>query len=120
MRAEMAAEDILCLLLARGTLPPELRKQASDLLANPLRWDRLLDRAKEHQVFPLVYRNLRDLGFSGVPEPIRVRPSTTTWASRTAPQGRQVSARRGETGDRMAGVLGRIKAGRTCARQRRR
>ena len=67
----MAAEDILCLLLARGTLPPELRKQASDLLANPLRWDRLLDRAKEHQVFPLVYRNLRDLGFSGVPEPIR-------------------------------------------------
>src|SRR5437773_1182110 len=71
MRAEMAAEDVLCLLLARGTLPPDLRVQASNLLANPLRWDRLLDRAKEHQVFPLVYRNLRELGFSGVPEPIR-------------------------------------------------
>ena len=30
-----------------------------------------MERARSHQVFPLVYRNLNDLGFSGVPEAVQ-------------------------------------------------
>ena len=30
-----------------------------------------MERARSHQVYPLVYRNLSDLGFSGVPEAVQ-------------------------------------------------
>jgi hypothetical protein len=66
----MAPEDRLCLLLARGRLSPGAQKQALELLASPLRWDVILRRATAHQVFPLLYRNLRALDSSAVPEDV--------------------------------------------------
>lgn len=67
-QAGLTQEDRLCLLLARGQLPPEVRTHVLELLAAPLQWPLLLDRAYAHQVYPLLYRNLRNLGFPGVPQ----------------------------------------------------
>jgi hypothetical protein len=67
----MSPEDELCLLLARGQLSPQVRERALALLSTPLRWNLLLDRARDHQVFPLLYRNLRRLEFQGVPDAAR-------------------------------------------------
>ena len=71
MRVDMSPEDELCLLLARGQLPPEGEERALGLLESPLHWDLLLERAHEHQVFPLLYHNLRSLEFHGVPDAVR-------------------------------------------------
>ncbi len=67
----LAPEDELCLLLARGQLPPEERARALGLLATPPQWPVIMQRARSHQVYPLLYRNLSDLGFSGVPEAVQ-------------------------------------------------
>jgi Uncharacterised nucleotidyltransferase len=67
----MAPEDQLCLLLARGQVSPEVRSRILQFLAAPLQWPLILERARTHQVYPLLYRNLRDLGFSGVPEAVQ-------------------------------------------------
>ena len=64
----MLPEDELCLLLARGQLSPEVQTRILQFLAAPLQWPLILERARTQQVYPLVYRNLRDLGFPGVPE----------------------------------------------------
>jgi hypothetical protein len=69
----MSPEDELCLLLARGQLPTEAQERALGLLESPLRWDLLLERAREHQVIPLLYRNLRSLDFHGVPDAARAQ-----------------------------------------------
>jgi hypothetical protein len=58
------------LLLARGTLPSQVQEQALAWLATPLRWDVILERAMAHEVYPLLYRSLRQLGFPGVPAPV--------------------------------------------------
>ena len=71
MTRTMIPEDQLCLLLARGHLTPELRSRSLDLLATSLRWPLVLERAYSHQVYPLLYRNLCDLAFPGVPDPIQ-------------------------------------------------
>jgi hypothetical protein len=63
--------DQLCLLLARGKLTPEVRTRALEMLAAPLPWPLILERSRSHQVYPLLYRNLRDLGFPGVPEAVQ-------------------------------------------------
>jgi hypothetical protein len=73
MRLDLSTEDELCLLLARGQLSPEVRERASKLLSTDLHWEALLARAREHQVFPLLYRNLHGLGFHGVPEAARAQ-----------------------------------------------
>jgi len=67
----MTPEDRLCLLLARGQLSPELQKQILESLASPVQWPLVLQRAYQHQVYPLLYRNLRDLGFPGVPDAVQ-------------------------------------------------
>jgi Uncharacterised nucleotidyltransferase len=67
----MVPEDELCLLLARGQLSPEVRTRILQFLAAPLQWPLILERACAHQVYPLLYRNLRDLGFPGVPETVK-------------------------------------------------
>ena len=67
MNAALTPEDQLCLLLARGQLPPELRNRVLEFLASPLQWPLIMERASSHQVYPLLYRNLRALGFPGVP-----------------------------------------------------
>jgi hypothetical protein len=71
MRENILPEDQLCLLLARRHLTSEERARAEALLASPLQWPLILERAYSHQVYPLLYRNLLDLGFPGVPEPVQ-------------------------------------------------
>ena len=71
MRADMAPEDQLCLLLATGQVPALAQEKACALLATPLHWNLILERAAEHGVSPLLYRNLRRLGFPGVPAEVR-------------------------------------------------
>ena len=71
MTPALTREDELCLLLARGKLNSEERACVLQFLATPLQWPLLLERAYSHQVYPLVYRNLRDVGFSGVPEKVQ-------------------------------------------------
>ncbi len=67
----LTPEDELCLLLARGQLPHVERTRALEFLATPLQWPVIMQRARSHQVYPLVYRNLSDLDFAGVPEAVQ-------------------------------------------------
>ena len=67
----MTPEDRLVLLLARGHLPPPLAEQARSLLALPLRWERVLEQATAHEVYPLVHHHLRALDPPGVPLEVR-------------------------------------------------
>jgi hypothetical protein len=71
MRVDVSPEDELCLLLARAQLSPEAQERALNLLASPLEWPRLFERARTYEVFPLLYAGLRTLGFPGVPDPVR-------------------------------------------------
>jgi hypothetical protein len=71
MRENMTPEDELCLLLARGQLTPEVRTRILQFLATPLQWPLILEHAYSHQVYPLIYRNLRDLGFPGVSDAVQ-------------------------------------------------
>ena len=72
MVLSMTPEDQLCLLLARGQLAPQVRTRILELLAASLQWPVILERAGSHQVYPLLYRNLLDLGFPGVPEAVQL------------------------------------------------
>ena len=72
----MSPEDELCLLLARARLSPEARERALSLLAGPLQWPRVFERARRYGVFPLLYAALRALGFPGVPGPVRLEWTT--------------------------------------------
>src|SRR5215469_1388399 len=66
-----SGEDRLCLLLARGRLTSEEQFRARELLTSPVNWSDVVERAYAHGVYPLVYSNLRELGFDGVPNAIR-------------------------------------------------
>ena len=71
MRHNMIPEDRLCLLLARGQIQPDVEQRILKLLGTPLCWPLLLERSYAHQVYPLVYRNLRQLGFPGIPDAVQ-------------------------------------------------
>jgi hypothetical protein len=71
MREDMTPEDQLCLLLARGHLTPDLQQRILEFLASAPQWPLVLERAYTHQVYPLLYRNLRELGFPGVPDAVQ-------------------------------------------------
>jgi hypothetical protein len=71
----MTPEDQLCLLLARQ-LSADVRKQAVDLLASPLRWPLVLEHAKRYGITPLLYHALEALGFYDVPDPVRTELAT--------------------------------------------
>lgn len=73
MRFDLSPEDRLCLILARGQLPPPACEEARALLARPLQWDRVLEQARANEVYPMLYRNLRYLGFAGVPASVRAK-----------------------------------------------
>ena len=73
MQADATPEDQLILLLARGALTPHVQAQALVLLAMPLRWDLILEGAVAHEVYPLLYRNLRRVGFPGVPADVCIK-----------------------------------------------
>ena len=67
----LTQEDRFCLLLSRGQFTADERAQAREFLSGPVEWSVLLDRAYAHQVYPLVYRNLRQFGFSAVPHEVQ-------------------------------------------------
>src|SRR5919108_1647905 len=69
--APLSPENQAILLLARGELTPHVQARALTLLATPLRWELLLERARVHQVYPLLFRNLDRLGFLGIPGQVR-------------------------------------------------
>ena len=71
MREDMTPEDQLCLLLARGQIEPDVQQRILEFLASALQWPLVLERAYAHQVYPLLYRNLRELGFPGVPDAVQ-------------------------------------------------
>ena len=71
MTPARSREDELCLLLARGKLSSEERVRTLQFLATPLQWPLILERAYSHQVYPLLYRNLLELGFPGVPHEVQ-------------------------------------------------
>jgi Uncharacterised nucleotidyltransferase len=67
----LSAEDYLCLLLSRGQLSYDQECRARQLLSGTIRWPELLDRVYAHETWPLVYRNLRELGFFCAPDGVR-------------------------------------------------
>src|SRR5208337_1343732 len=67
----MSPEDELCLLLARAQLSPEARERTLSVLAGPLQWPRVFERARRYEIFPLLYAGLHTLDFPGVPEAVR-------------------------------------------------
>ena len=71
MSPRLTPEDRLCLLLSRGQLTSDEQARAREFLSAPVQWSILLERAYAHQVYPLIYRNLRQLGFSAVPEAVQ-------------------------------------------------
>ena len=71
MREDMTPEDQLCLLLARGQIKPDVQQRILKFLASTLRWPLILEHAHTHQIYPLFYRNLRTLGFPGVPDAVQ-------------------------------------------------
>ena len=71
MLTGLLPEDELCLLLARGQLPPSVRTRALELLARSIRWEEVLRRGEEHRVTPLLYRSLVELEFPGAPDEVR-------------------------------------------------
>jgi hypothetical protein len=95
----MAREDQLCLLLARGQLTPEVRSRILETLATPLQWPQVLERAYSHQVYPLLYRSLRELGFPGVPETVQTELKGAYLANAMQP----VARRRTRAAARVAG-----------------
>jgi hypothetical protein len=51
----------LVLLLARGAFPLSVQEKALALLAEPIDWDVILERVTSEEVYPLFYRNLREI-----------------------------------------------------------
>lgn len=74
--ASCTPEDELLLLLARGSCTPEIQAQAGLLLGQKLAWPHILRQAWTHEVFPLLYRNLRTIDFPGVPTVVRAELET--------------------------------------------
>jgi hypothetical protein len=60
--------DELVLILSRKTLTSEDRERSCRILTAGVDWSRVLNHAADHEVFPLLRRNLADLGFPGVPD----------------------------------------------------
>jgi len=67
----LSLEEHLCLLLSRGQLLPAHEVQVRELLSLPVRWPELLELVYAQETWPLVYRNLRELGFFSVPDAVR-------------------------------------------------
>lgn len=68
---ELSPEDRCLLLLAQGARAPEIRDEVRELLPHDISWTRILERARAHDVLPLVTQNLKLLGWPGVTAEIR-------------------------------------------------
>src|SRR5215831_13656275 len=73
---KLAPEDRLCMLLALGTLDLEHTNEVVALLETRtgrlLDWQLVLRRAQQHDVYPLIWRNLQGLGSTSASPEIRV------------------------------------------------
>src|SRR5262245_33615349 len=67
----MDPADDLVLLLARKTISAEEQARTRQILSAGVDWSRVVTHAQVHEVAPLLYRNLADLGFPGVPDEAR-------------------------------------------------
>jgi hypothetical protein len=67
----MEPADELVLLLSRKTLTPEERERSRRILSAGVEWTRVLNHARDHEVSPMLYRNLEELGFPGMPQEAR-------------------------------------------------
>jgi hypothetical protein len=68
----LSAEEQLCLFLSVGCPSGSFRDRASELSATPLNWEIVVQYAVREGTFPLLYRNLRALGFPGGSPGVRV------------------------------------------------
>ncbi|MGA2859323.1 MAG: hypothetical protein ABSE40_20845 [Candidatus Sulfotelmatobacter sp.] len=71
MIGRLAQEDQLCLLISRGQLTADEQVHAREFLGAPVQWPLLLERAYTNQAYPLVYRNVRQLGLPAVPDAVQ-------------------------------------------------
>lgn len=71
VQRNLSPEDQSVLLLTCSELTPHLQEHALGLLATPLCWNLILERARVHGVYPLLLRNLARLGFSDIPAQVR-------------------------------------------------
>jgi len=76
MHSAISREDRACLLLALGRLSSSENEEVNSLLSTPLQWEKILERSLQHEVYPLVVRNLKACGFPGVPGQVRSRLQT--------------------------------------------
>jgi putative nucleotidyltransferase-like protein len=70
-------ETRLLLLLAHGSMSADARDEARIILGREIGWSRILRQATANGLLPLVTRNLRQLGFPGVPTPVRAELETS-------------------------------------------
>jgi hypothetical protein len=71
-RLMLTAEDRLLLLLARPVLTSAETEEVCSLVERPLDWLTVLALARSHEVYPLLYRQIRTLGVDGVPDDVSV------------------------------------------------
>jgi hypothetical protein len=71
------AEIRLLLLLARGSPSADILDEARIILGQEIGWSSILEQAKVNGLVPLVTRNLRQLGFPGVPPQVRADLETS-------------------------------------------
>jgi hypothetical protein len=69
---QITTGDKVLLLLSQGHLSAESESQICELLQKrEIDWPALIQESHEQQVFPLIYYNLRSLGFPSVPDASR-------------------------------------------------
>ena len=64
-------EHRLCLSLSCGQLSSHQRSRALELLSQPVNWREFLHIVYAQETWPLVYRNLRELGFPAIPNELQ-------------------------------------------------
>src|SRR5215469_8323612 len=69
--ASASLEHRLCLSLSCGQLSSDQRSRVLELLSQPVKWPEFLRIVYAQETWPLVYRNLRELRFSAIPNEVR-------------------------------------------------
>ena len=100
MISHISAEQQCLALLARAELTAEERRRIRGILARPFGWDAMAQSAEDHGVVPTVVRNLKRLGWVGVPEATQrsLETSERLNAAREHVVSRRLSARRAPDG----------------------
>src|SRR5215469_16288948 len=66
-------EHRLCLSLCCGQLSADQRSRVLGLLSQPVKWHKFLRIVYAQEIWPLVYRNLRALGFPAIPNEVQTK-----------------------------------------------